>query len=321
MSRMLYLAMAYLLALIAGCAQSTAGPNRASSRVDDLADRIRRLESAQASQACLPIADPNASDRDALAAKWSSIDSTRFRDGASLEAIETWMNVILYNIANANTAGFKRAEVQFEDGDRDVALRLTGTRRDMSAGPAIPTNRRLDVMIDGEGFFQVKTKYNGQEVIVYTRGGSLLRNANGNLVVANSEGSILDPVISIPTTVAPDSITIAKNGMVSVRQQGSTELTSVGQILLARFNNPEGLLSIGKNLFVETDVSGFPITGVPGEDGLGQLLSGSLEGSNVSLDRERVDLVFAQRALDINSHYAQGLAYKSALSSSANSRP
>lgn len=321
MSRMLCFAVACLPALTAGCAQNTAPPGNAPSRVDDLADRVRRLESAQAFQACPPVADPTASGRDALTAKWSSIDSRRFRDGASLEAIETWMNIILYNIANANTAGFKRAELQFEDGNQDVALRMSGTRRDMSAGPAIPTNRRLDVMIDGEGFFQVRTEYNGQKIVAYTRDGNLVRNANGDLVLANSEGSMLEPAINIPTTAAENSITIANDGMVSVRQQGSTELTCVGQIQLARFMNPEGLLSIGKNLFVETDMSGTPVTANPTQDGMGDLLQGSLEGSNVILDRERIDLVFAQRALDINSQYAQGLAYKAALSSSANTRP
>jgi len=126
-----------------------------------------------------------------------------------------------------------------------------------------PTNRQLDLAIQGEGFFQVRTIYNGQELIAYTRAGNLVRNANGNLVLANSEGAIVEPAITIPQDVAEDGIVIANNGQVSVRQQGNNQLNQIGQLELARFVNPEGLLSIGKNLYIETDASGAAITGNP----------------------------------------------------------
>jgi len=147
----------------------------------------------------------------------------------------------------------------------------------------------------------VRSVYNGEELIAYTRAGNLVRNADGDLVLANSEGSILEPSINIPDNVPEDGIVISNNGIVSVRQEGSSELIEVGQIELARFVNPEGLLTIGKNLYIETDASGTPITGNPLEDGLGDLKQGFLEGSNVDPVRELVDLIFTQRGYELNS--------------------
>lgn len=240
-----------------------------------------------------------------------------------MKALDTKLNVVANNLANINTTGFKRSRTNFEDvmyqirrepGIRDFSDRpiphgievglgvdVSGTQLMFDTGPIDPTSRKLDVAVQGEGFFQVRTLYNGQEVVAYTRDGNLVRNANGDLVLSNSQGSILDPAINVPTTASVDSITIANNGMVSVRQQGSSQLTQVGQIQLARFVNPEGLLSIGQNLFVENDASGAPVTANPMQDGMGNLIQGSLEGSNVEPVRELVDLIFTQRGFELNS--------------------
>lgn len=244
-----------------------------------------------------------------------------------MKALDTKLNVVANNLANINTTGFKRSRTNFEDlmyqvrrepGIRDfndqpiphgievgLGVAVSGTQLMFSTGSVDPTNRQLDVAIEGEGFFQVRTLYNGQEVTAYTRAGNLVRNANGNLVLANSEGSVLEPSISIPEDVNDDGITISNNGVVSVRQQGASQLNQIGQIELARFVNPEGLLSIGKNLYIETDASGPPITGNPLQDGLGDLRQGSLEGSNVEPVRELVDLILTQRGFELNSQSIQ----------------
>jgi len=244
-----------------------------------------------------------------------------------MKALDTKLNVVANNLANINTVGFKRSRVNFEDllyqvrrepGVRDsydepiphgiqvgLGVMVSGTQLNFSVGTVDPTERKLDIAIEGEGFFQVRTIYNGEEVIAYTRAGNLVRNANGNLVLANSEGSMLDPPITIPEDVNELAIDIGRDGQVSVRQQGSSALVQVGQIEMARFVNPEGLLSIGKNLFVETDASGEPIEGNPLEDGLGALVQGHLETSNVDPVRELVDLIFTQRGFELNSKSIQ----------------
>jgi len=240
-----------------------------------------------------------------------------------MEALDTKLNVVANNLANINTVGFKKSRVNFEDllyqtmrepGMRDYEDRpvphgiqvgggvgVSGTQLDFTHGPIDPTDRKLDLAIGGEGFFQVRTVNNGEELIAYTRAGNLVRNADGDLVLANSEGSILEPPINIPENVPENGIVIANNGRVAVRQEGSSQLIEVGQIELARFVNPEGLLTIGKNLYIETDASGTPITGNPLEEGLGDLMQGVLEGSNVDPVRELVDLIFTQRGFELNS--------------------
>lgn len=245
-----------------------------------------------------------------------------------MKALDTKLDVVANNLANINTAGFKRSRTNFEDlfyqtrrepGARDandepaphgiqvgLGVLVSGTQLDFSTGSIDPTNRKLDVAIDGEGFLQVRTFYNGEEVTAYTRAGNLVRNANGQLVLANSEGSLLEPPIEIPDDTAEESINIGRDGRVSVKQVGGgPNETEVGQIEMARFVNPEGLKSIGKNLYVETDASGQPITGMPQEDGLGGLVQGNLEGSNVEPVRELVDLIFTQRGFELNSQAIQ----------------
>lgn len=244
-----------------------------------------------------------------------------------MRALDTKLNVIAHNLSNIDTVGFKRSRVNFEDlmyqikrepGVRDandepkphgiqvgLGVEVSGTQLDFRQGPIDPTGRRLDVLIEGEGFFQVRTFYNGQETIAYTRNGNFIRNANGNLVVANSDGSMLEPPINIPNDVNDGAVEIGLDGQVSVRQEGNNLLAQIGQLELARFVNPEGLLQIGKNLYVETDASGPPILSIPQQQGIGSLRQAALERSNVDPVRELVDLIFTQRGFEMNSQSIQ----------------
>lgn len=246
---------------------------------------------------------------------------------SGMRALDTKLNVVANNLANINTVGFKRSRTNFEDlfyetrqepgvrGANDeptphgilvgLGTKVSGTQLDFTPGTLDTSTRKLDVAIEGEGFFQVKTYYNGQEVTAYTRAGNFTRNANGNLVLANSEGSLLEPPINVGEQVNEDDITIGRDGKVSVRQQGTNQLNQVGQLELSRFVNPEGLKSIGKNLYIDTDASGQPITGQPLQDGLGALVQSSLENSNVDPVRELVDLIFTQRGFELNSQSIQ----------------
>lgn len=245
-----------------------------------------------------------------------------------MKALDTKLDVVANNLANINTAGFKRSRTNFEDlfyqtrrepGARDandepaphgiqvgLGVQVSGTQLDFSRGALEPTTNKLDMAIDGEGFFQVKTFYNGEEVTAYTRAGNFVKNANGLVVLANSQGAPLEPPIEIPENTATESINIGSDGRVSLKEAGGgANETEIGQLELARFVNPEGLKSIGKNLYVETDASGQPITGVPQEDGLGGLSQGNLEGSNVEPVKELVDLIFTQRGFELNSQSIQ----------------
>ncbi len=240
--------------------------------------------------------------------------------------MDTKLNVVANNLANIDTVGFKRSRVNFEDLLYEIrrepgalnalaketpygilvglGAQVSGTQLDFQYGAFDQTNRPTDIAIRGPGFFQVKTVYNGLETTAYTRAGNFVINRDGQIVLANSEGSPLEPPIQLPTDRAGDPV-VAGDGRVSVRQPGATELSQVGQIQLARFVNPEGLLQIGKNLFVETDASGPPVTGNPQQNGLGELVQSSLESSNVDPVRELVDLIFTQRGFEINSQSIQ----------------
>ena len=143
--------------------------------------------------------------------------------------------------------------------------------------------------------------YNGQETIGYTRSGNFTNNANGDLTLTNSIGSLLEPVINIPDGANMESISIGLNGTVTALLDGATVPTELGQIELARFVNAEGLKQIGKNLYVPTDASGEPLLGEPLTEGRGGVLSGALEQSNVNPVRELVDLILTQRAFEMNS--------------------
>jgi flagellar basal-body rod protein FlgG len=235
---------------------------------------------------------------------------------SGMEAQQLNIDTIAHNLANINTSGFKLRRAQFQDllyqnirqagasntatteipvglqiglGTKAVATAMNFTQGDFAA-----TNNPLDMVIQGQGFFQIR-QVNGQ--IAYTRSGNFHLNRDGNLVT--SEGDLLDPQITIPQDQI--SITIGSDGTVSVMQAGQTQPQQVGKIEIANFQNPAGLQNIGKNLFLPTQASGEPITGTPGENGLGTLLSGFVEQSNVSVVEEMVNMIVSQRAYEANS--------------------
>ena len=155
--------------------------------------------------------------------------------------------------------------------------------------------------IEGRGFFQVLDP-NGQTL--YTRAGNFSINANGALVVGSAQtGRLVEPQVNIP----PDAtgIVISSDGIVSVRQAGQAQLSQVGQMQLATFQNPQGLLKLGENLYAETDASGSAITGNPGTNGIGLVRQNSLEASNVEPVQELIDLITTQRAFELNSQAIQ----------------
>jgi flagellar basal-body rod protein FlgG len=229
------------------------------------------------------------------------------------------MNVdnIAHNLANSNTVGYKVRRAQFQDllyqdmvtpgasaGQQTVVptgLQLgLGTRASsneivFAQGSFSATENPYDLVIQGRGFFQVRLA-SGE--IAYTRAGSFHLDRDGNLVT--SDGDPLEPQITIP----PDAqaVHIAADGTVSYTQPGQTAAQLAGQIQLADFQNPAGLNSIGRNLYLPTDASGDPTVGTPGgQEGIGSLLQGYLEQSNVSVVEEFVNLIISQRAYEANS--------------------
>lgn len=224
---------------------------------------------------------------------------------------------IAHNLANASTVGYKMRRGQFQDllyqnlitpgasaGQQTVVptgLQLgLGTRASsneiiFSQGNYSSTSNPLDLVIQGNGFFQIR-QASGE--LAYTRGGSFHLDRDGNLVT--SDGDPLEPQITIP----PDAqnISIATDGTVSYTQPGQSSAQQAGQIQLAGFQNPAGLNSIGRNLYLPTDASGDPTVGTPGgQEGLGSLLQGYLEQSNVSVVEEFINLIVSQRAYEANS--------------------
>ncbi len=244
---------------------------------------------------------------------------------SGMRALDEKLNVVANNLANINTNGFKRDRLNFEDllynvkrepgilnADQEPipngvligsGVRVSGTQRNFEPGAVDQTNRPLDMRIEGQGFFQVRTIEDGTQIIAYTRAGNFVQNSVGNLVLANGDGAVLEPPITIPSDAI--ETTISRNGEIRVRQQGSNALNTVGQLELARFVNQEGLKQIGRNLYVETDASGTPVLGQPQADGLGAIDQGSLEMSNVDPVRELIDLITTQRAFELNSQSVQ----------------
>lgn len=229
------------------------------------------------------------------------------------------MNVdnIANNLANANTTGYKMRRTQFQDlvyqsltqpgtasgqqttnptglqvglGTRPVANETV-----FSQGSFSETDNPLDVVIQGRGFFQVRMP---SGTTAYTRDGSFQLDKDGNLVT--SSGNLVDPQITIPASA--QAISIGSDGTVSYTLAGQTATQLAGQIQLANFQNPAGLNSMGGNLYTPTDASGQPTVGNPGgQEGLGTLLQGYQEQSNVSVVEEFINLIAAQRGYEANS--------------------
>jgi len=229
------------------------------------------------------------------------------------------MNVdnIAHNLANSNTAGFKSRRPQFQDlmyqtmvqpgaaagAQTTVPTGLQlglGTRAAsneiiFTQGNFTQTSNPMDLVIQGNGFFQVRTASGD---LAYTRAGQFQLNRDGSMVDAN--GNLLDPQITLPQNA--QAITIATDGTVSYTAPGQTAAQTAGQIQLATFINPAGMNSLGQNLYQPTNASGDPIVGNPGgQEGLGTLLQGYTEQSNVSVVDEFVNLIVSQRAYEANS--------------------
>jgi flagellar basal-body rod protein FlgG len=233
-----------------------------------------------------------------------------------MEAQQLNIDVIANNLANVSTAGFKKSRADFQDllyqtlkepgglatGTTQVptgiqvglGVRPAAIERVHLQGDFNQTTNPLDVAVEGDGFFQV-TLPDGNTA--YTRAGAFKLDSTGSLVT--SEGDALTPQITIPQ--GAESITIGNDGTVSVTLSGQSAPSQVGQIQTVRFANPAGLRAEGRNLFRETETSGTPQLGTPGQDGLGQLSQGFLEGSNVSVVEELVAMITGQRAYEINS--------------------
>ncbi len=230
-------------------------------------------------------------------------------------AQEMLVDTIANNLANVNTTGFKRSQIEFQDllyakmkePGTEVApgvnaptglevgtgVRVASTLRVFSLGEFTNTQRSLDIAIRGNGFLQVLMP-NGN--LRYTRDGSLQTNANGLLVT--QAGYQIEPAITIPADAA--SIDIATDGGVNVTDSEGIR-SVVGTIQLARFVNPSGLVSQGDNLFTPSDASGPAVVGTAGQEGFGDIQSCFLEKSNVNMVNELVNLITAQRAYEINS--------------------
>lgn len=242
---------------------------------------------------------------------------------SGMSALNTQLDIIANNIANAPTTGFKASRANFQDlyyiekkqpgvetqstnATSPIGLfvglgtEVSGTQLDFRQGTAIPTGRPLDIMIEGDGFLQVDTGDIGTG-IGYTRAGALEKDAFGNLVMANDVGYRIEPAIQIPDNAT--QITIGKSGIVWGQIPNQADPVELGQIQLAVFQNPAGLQTIGNNIYLETFGSGPPNTGNPGDPGIGagSIRSENLEGSNVDPVTQLVDLIRTQRTFEMNS--------------------
>jgi flagellar basal-body rod protein FlgG len=233
-----------------------------------------------------------------------------------MQAQQLTLDVVANNLANVQTAGFKRSRVDFQDlvyetlqapgassaqgqeipsgfqvghGSRAVATQRLFTKGDLQQ-----TGNPLDMAIEGEGFFQI-TLPGGETG--YSRAGTFKKNSTGQVVT--SDGFLLQPQITIPQNAT--NVVIGVDGTVSVAVAGQAQPQQVGVIEITRFINPAGLQGQGRNAFVTTQASGEAITGAPGSQGLGTLIQGFVEGSNVNVVEEMIGLITSQRAYEINS--------------------
>ncbi len=234
-----------------------------------------------------------------------------------MEAQQLNLNTIANNLANVNTPGFKRSKIEFQDllyqkprasgsdsgGGNLVPTgievgngsRVAATSKVFTQGQLTNTGEKLDIAIQGEGFFEVQRP---DGTIGYTRDGSFKLNAQGQVVTVDGM-----PILSgMQTIPAGSNVSISEDGQVTV--QGSSGTTNF-RLTLTRFANPAGLRSMGGNLYEETGASGTPETGNPGENGFGRTIQGYIEASNVNIVEEMVALIVAQRAYEINSKSVQ----------------
>ncbi|TAK05474.1 MAG: flagellar basal-body rod protein FlgG [Candidatus Manganitrophaceae bacterium] len=239
--------------------------------------------------------------------------------GTGLGSQQLSVEVIANNLANVSTVGFKKSRSEFEDlmyqtlkapgattttGTVPVGIQIgsgvipVAIHRTFGQGEFQQTQNPLDMAIEGDGFFQINLPDGST---AYTRAGSFSINSEGSIVTA--EGYPLLPNLSIPTNA--QSITVLPTGVISAVVAGNSAPQQIGTIELARFTNPAGLNSMGKNLYQVTAGSGEAVTGAPGQEGFGTVLQGALEGSNVNIAEEMVNMIVAQRAYELNSKAIQ----------------
>ncbi len=233
-----------------------------------------------------------------------------------LDAQQTRMQVISNNLANVNTTGFKRDRASFETllyqtvrpaGAQTseatettssfavgTGVRVLTTEKAFTQGALVTTDNALDMAIDGPGFFQVLLP-DGR--MGYSRDGSFSMNAEGTLTTG--AGYIVQPEMAIPAGAL--EIAVSGDGIVSVQMPGEVGMQEVGQLQLASFVNPRGLDPIGENFLVETQASGPPAVAAPQTDGMGKMMQGALEASNVNVVQELVEMIETQRAYEVNS--------------------
>jgi flagellar basal-body rod protein FlgG len=233
-----------------------------------------------------------------------------------LDAQQTQLDVISNNLANVSTNGFKRSRAVFEDllyqtlrqpGAQSsqqttipsglmlgTGVRPISTEHLFTQGTLTQSDNPFDLAINGQGFFQIQMP---DGTLAYTRDGSFQKDSNGQIVTSN--GYPLSPSITIPANTI--SMTISRDGIVSITQAGSSTPTQVGTIQLATFVNPGGLQSTGENLYVETASSGTPTPNTPGTNGAGLVQEGFTENSNVNVAEELVSMIQTQRAYELNS--------------------
>jgi flagellar basal-body rod protein FlgG len=237
-----------------------------------------------------------------------------------MQAQTLTIDVISNNLANVNTTGFKKSRAEFQDLLYETARmpgvtsasgnqvpngiqvgygsRPVSTQKLFTQGNYKNTENKLDLAIEGDGFFQI-IQPNGE--LAYSRAGSFKVDSEGRMVTP--DGFLMEPEVTIPQDTM--AVSIETDGTISVLQPGEAEPTEVGKIELAKFVNPAGLMSIGRNLFRETAASGEVVVGAPGEEGFGTISQGFLEMANVNVVDEMVNMIAAQRAYEINSKAIQ----------------
>lgn len=236
---------------------------------------------------------------------------------SGLEAQHKNIEIISNNLANVNTTSFKKSRAEFEDLPYEIhkqpgsatsqqtntsgglvmgtGTKLVGNSKIYADGSLIQTNRSLDIAIQGRGFLQVELPNGGG--MAYTRMGRLDINEQGQVTMPN--GYVIQPPITLPPQYT--ALNITKDGLVTVQLAGSTTPQQIGQLQLADFINPDGLQPIGENLYLSTTSSGTETLGTPSSQGYGNLHQNFLEGSNVNVVEEMVNLIEAQRAFEVTS--------------------
>ncbi len=249
---------------------------------------------------------------------------TLYTAATGMEALQTKLDVIANNLANVNTTGFKRDRANFEDlfyrqerlpGALDqqgqltpvgihvgLGSRVQSVQTEFTQGAFQTTGGELDLAIEGDGFFQVLDPASGD--FRYTRAGNFSKNANGDIVMASANvGRFLQPQITLP----PDTVrvVVSADGVVSVQQAGTSQLTQLGNIQLAKFVNPQGLLKVGENLYSGNRCLGTRFVDQPRRRRRRPDPPRRLEFSNVEPVRELIDLITTQRAFELNSQAVQ----------------